>query len=42
MDAATKFLSSPELGEKLVSYLDPLSILRLIESKMMDNEEPLI
>ena len=38
MDAATKFLSSPELGEKLVSYLDPLSILRLIESKMMDKE----
>ena len=38
MDVATKFWESWELGEKLVSYLDPLSILRLIESKMMDNE----
>ena len=38
MDAATKFWESWELGEKLVSYLDPLSVLRLIESKMMDKE----
>ena len=38
MDAAKKFFTIPELGERLVSLLDPLSALRLIESNLMDKE----
>ena len=38
MDAAEKFWTIPELGERLVSLLDPLSTLRLIESNVMKKE----
>ena len=38
MVAAEKFWTIPELGERLVSLLDPLSALRLIESNVMDKE----
>ena len=38
MDAAEKFWTIPELVERLVSLLDPLSTLRLIESKVMEKE----
>ena len=38
MDAAEKFWTIPELGERLVSLLDPLSTLRLIESNVMEKE----
>ena len=38
MDAATKFWTIPELGERLVSFLDPLSTLRLFQSNKMDEE----
>ena len=38
MDAVEKFWTIPELGERLVSLLDPLSALRLIESNVMDKE----
>ena len=38
MDAAKKFWTIPELGEKLVSFLDPLSTLRLFQSNKMDEE----
>ena len=38
MDAVGKFWNNPELGEGLVSLLDPLSALRLIESNVMDKE----
>ena len=38
MDAARKFWTTPELGERLVSLLDPLSTLRLIQSDVMDKE----
>ena len=35
MDAAKKFWTLPELGEKMISLLDPLSTLRLIQSNVM-------
>ena len=38
MDAAKKFWSLPELGEGLVSFLDPLSALHLAQSKVMEKE----
>ena len=38
MDAVEKFWTIPELGERLVSLLDPVSALRLIESTVMDKE----
>ena len=38
MDAAKKFWSLPELGERLVSFLDPLSALHLAQSKVMEKE----
>ena len=39
MDAATKkFWSLPELGERLVSFLDPLSVLHLVQSRVMEKE----
>ena len=36
MDATKKFWSIPELGERLVSFLDPLSTLHLVQSNVMD------
>ena len=38
MDAAEKFFTIPELGERLFSLLDPLSSLRLIESSVMEKK----
>ena len=38
MDAAKKFWTLPELGETLISFLDPLSTLRLMQSNVMDKE----
>ena len=38
MDAAKKFWRTPELGERLISMLDPLSTLHLIKSKMIDKD----
>ena len=35
MEPAKKFWSLPELGERLVSYLDPLSVLHLAQSSVM-------
>ena len=36
MDAAQKFWILPELGERLISFLDPLSSLQLAQSDVMD------
>ena len=38
MDAAKKFWTLPELGERLVSFLDPLSVLHLAQSKVMEKK----
>ena len=39
MGAAKKFWALPELGEGLVSFLDPLSTLQLAQSDMLDDLE---
>ena len=39
MDAAKKFWRTPELGERLISMLDPLSTLHLIESNVIDKKD---
>ena len=39
MDPATKKVwGIPELGEKVITFLDPLSVLHLAQSKVMDKE----
>ena len=38
MGATKKFWTLPELGEKLISFLDPLSALHLMHSDLMDKE----
>ena len=38
MGATKKVWRLPELGEKLISFLDPLSALRLMHSDLMDKE----
>ena len=38
MDATKKFWTIPELGERLVLFLDPLSLLHLLHSNVMDKE----
>ena len=38
MDATKKFWTLPELGERLVSFMDPLSVLHLAQSTVMDKE----
>ena len=38
MGATKKFWTLPELGEKLISLLDPLSALHLMHSDLMDKE----
>ena len=39
MGAAKKFWALPELGEGLISFLDPLSTLQLAQSDMLDDLE---
>ena len=38
MDPTKKFWTIPELGEKLIAYLDPLSLLHLVQSDVMGKE----
>ena len=38
LDTRHKFLNIPELNERLISSLDPLSALRLLESRVIDKE----
>ena len=39
MDAAEKFWTLPELGETLVSLLDPRSVLHLAQSAVMKTKQ---
>ena len=38
MDPTKKFWTIPELGEKLIAHLDPLSLLHLVQSDVMGKE----
>ena len=38
MEAFKKFCTIPELGEALISYLDPLSTLHLAQSSLMEKK----
>ena len=38
MNSVKRFWTIPELGEKLIVYLDPLSLLRLAQSEVMEKE----
>ena len=37
-EAKDKFMNIPELIERLISFLDPLSALRLLQSKVIDKK----